>query len=305
MRAVRAARPTSSMCSPNTANSVAFVELEAVLQGEPLPEGRFVLLFTYALDDQGHSAADPASLPEEARKLPVRLQRVIERLHAEGFAQVDVVTDHGFLWLDPAETDALQHPSVPAAQVVSKNARYLLLEPGASTSDVVRLAVPFAPGVEAGFPRGARTFGKASWYLHGGLSLHESVIPHLTSRAAAPPSRVEPAFRVPATELPTGTVSVKIRPTADVPQADQQLAFEAPRPIRIGLEILTTDADPRRVSEPTTIELRHDSPELGTAVYLLPDVKLPAGSVLNLRGYDAETGEELLTEELRLLMDWN
>ena len=51
-------------------DTVAFVELEQVLQGDTIPDARFVVLFTYALDDQGHSAADTASLPEEAAKLP-------------------------------------------------------------------------------------------------------------------------------------------------------------------------------------------------------------------------------------------
>ena len=172
-------------------DSVAFVELEQVLQGDPIPDARFVVLFTYALDDQGHSTADTASLPEEAAKLPARLGRVIERLHAAGISQVDVVTDHGFLWMDPEDVDALQHPSVPAAQVVSKNQRYMILERGAMTSDVVRLPLPFNGSVEVGFPRGVRTFTKASWYLHGGLSSARVGDParDLARRCAAAPRR--------------------------------------------------------------------------------------------------------------------
>lgn len=285
-------------------DSVAYVELESVLQGEPIPNARFVVLFSYALDDQGHSVADTASLPEEAGKLPARLGRVIERLHASGIGQVDVVTDHGFLWLDPQDVDALQHPTVPAAQIVTRAQRYAMLQSGAMTSDVVRLPVPFNSDVEIGFPRGARTFTKASWYLHGGLSLHESVIPRLISRAASPPRRVRAAFEIPSDQLAGATVAVRARPAFDEPEGEQ-LELAVPRPLRLRLEVTTTEDAPRRVSDAATLELRHDSPELATAVYLREGVKLKAGSVLQLTAHDAETGEELLRKDLHLLIDWD
>lgn len=285
-------------------DSVAYVELESVLQGGSVPDTRFVVLFTYALDDQGHSMADTASLPEEAGRLPGRLARVIERLHASGIGQIDVMTDHGFLWLDPDDVDALQHPSVPAAQVRTKTQRYIVLQAGAMTSDVVRLPVPFNPEEELGFPRGARTFTKASWYLHGGLSLQESVIPHLISRAAPPPRRVGVAFEIPSPELAGATVAVRARPVVDE-QEGEQLELAVPRPLRIRIEVVTTDAVPRRVSDAATLELRHDSPELATAVYLTDGVRLKVGSRLQLTAHDVETGEELLRKDLHLLTDWD
>ena len=113
-------------------DTVAFVEVESLLQGEPVPTARYIVAFTYSLDDRGHSRADTASLPEEASKLPARLARVIERLHAAGVSRVDVVTDHGFLWLNPEDIDALGSPSVPPAQVRKKAPRYAILADGAA-----------------------------------------------------------------------------------------------------------------------------------------------------------------------------
>ena len=172
------------------------------------------------------------------------------------------------------------------------------------TSDVVRLPLPFNDTVEVGFPRGVRTFSKASWYLHGGLSLQESVIPHVISRASAPPRRVGAAFHVTSTELSGATIAVRARPVIDAPEGEQ-LLLEAPRPVRVRIEAVTTGDAPRRVTDRAVLELRHDSPELATAVYLIDGIKLKAGTQLRLTAHDADTGEVLFEEDLRLLVDWD
>jgi hypothetical protein len=285
--------------------SVAFVELEAMLQGEPVPDARFVVAFTYALDDQGHSVADTASLPAEAGRLPGRLARVIERFHTAGIGEVHVVTDHGFLWLDPEDVDALGTPAIPPAQVVSKTGRYVLLAPGAVAVELIRLPLPFDPSVQLGFPRGIRTLTKASWYGHGGISLQETIIPHVVSRAAATAvARVRASFTVPLVELVGATIPVRVSPLA-VAAEGEQLSLQPPPPLRVRLEVVAVGGErPQQAAAPVSVQVRADSPEQATALYLSDDIRLAAGTELQVRAFDDETGERLFEHPLRLVTDW-
>ena len=71
-----------------------------------------------------------------------------------------------------------------------------------------------------------------------------------------------------STELSGATIAVKARPVVDAPEGEQLLLLEVPRPIRVRIEAVTTGDSPRRVTDSAMLELRHDSPELTTAVYL-------------------------------------
>ena len=73
----------------------------------------------------------------------------------------------------------------------------------------------------------------------------------------------------------------------------------------VNAEAVTTGDAPRRVTDRAVLELRHDSPELATAVYLVDGIKLKAGTQLRLTAHDADTGEVLFEEDLRLLVDWD
>jgi hypothetical protein len=286
-------------------DSIAFVELEDVLQGQPIPGDRFIVAFTYALDDRGHSKADTASLPDEAVKLPARLALVVERLHASGIARVDVVTDHGFLWLNPEDVDALGTPTVPQVQVTKKAPRYAILADGAAAPELMHLPLPFDPSVQLGFPRGIRTLGKAAWYAHGGISLQEAIIPHVVSRtAAAPPARVRASFVVPVPQVIGATIPVRVTPVVGAPQGEQ-LSFQALQPIRVRLEVVAPGKDgPVQAASPVRLEVRADSPEQATALYLSEGVKLAAQTVLRVLAFDDETGESLFEHPLTLVTDW-
>jgi hypothetical protein len=284
-------------------DAIAFVEVESLLQGEVVPPTRYVVAFTYALDDRGHSKADAASLPEVASQLPERLARVIERLHQAGIARVDVVTDHGFLWLDPEDVDSLGTPSVPTAQVSKKAARYAILAEGASAPELMHLPLPFDPDVVLGFPRGIRTLSKATWYLHGGVSLQETVIPHLISRATDQQPRLRVAVTVPNREISGATIPVRVAP--DLSEASGQLSLGGPTPIQVRLTATTNiGTQELSVAEPTVVEVRGDSPELRTALYLLDDRALPAGTVITIAADDEATRERLYDCQVTLTADW-
>jgi PglZ domain len=285
-------------------DSVAFVEVEDLLQGGAVPADRFIVAFTYALDDRGHSKANTASLPEEALKLPARLALVVERLHASGVAHVDLVTDHGFLWLNPDDVDALGTPTVPQVQVTKKAPRYAILTDGAAAPELMHLPLPFDPSVQLGFPRGIRTLGKAAWYAHGGVSLQEAVIPHVVSRAAAEVRRVRAAFVVPVRNIVGATIPVRITPVV-AGQEVEQLSFQAPQPMTVRLEVTgVAGGQALQVAAPVRVDVRADSPEQVTALYLSDGVKLAAGTQLTVAAFDDETGESLFEHLLPLVTDW-
>jgi hypothetical protein len=272
-------------------------------QGEAIPKTRWLVVFSYALDDRGHSLADSASLPGEAAKLIPRLVRAVERLHRAGVARVDIVTDHGFIYVPPELTDSLRHPDVPARQAVSKNARYAVLQPDVRATELVHRVSPMAPNVTLGFPRGIRTLSKATVYLHGGISLEECVVARISSLASLAPPRVEVEVEVTVSKVTGATIPVRVRP-AGGPKSGQ-MTLGAPRPIKVRISV---EASPQGnaldVADSITLEVRADTPELVSALYLHPGIILKAGIALTVRAQDAETGEALLTKQIPLVVDW-
>jgi hypothetical protein len=302
-RAGRKAYLESFFAARDPRETVAFVELEAIVQGVAIPKARWLVVFSYALDDRGHSLADAASLPEEAGRLVPRLVRAIERLHRAGVARVDVVTDHGFIFVPPELTDSLGHPDLPARQAVSKNPRYAVLQPEAAATEVIHRTSPLASNVSLGFPRGTRTLSKATVYLHGGISLQECVIPRITSQASMAASRVEVEVEVTVSKVTGATIPVRLRPAAG--PASGQMTLAAPRPTKVRISVEADVAgNVSEVADAVGLEVRADTPELTSALYLREGVRLVAGTVLTVRAQDAETGEALFATQVPLVAAW-
>jgi hypothetical protein len=211
-----------------------------------------------------------------------------------------VVTDHGFLLLPPEAVDALGRPEVLPGQAYYRHQRWVALKPDAPADDVMRLPAPLAPSMLLGIPRGVRTLEKAEPYLHGGISLQECVIPHLVSQRILPRSRVGLDLQVSTDKLVGGTVPVVLRPSLG--QAQALLGGYEPVTVRLWVE--TTDDAPKTIAGPIDLELRADVEELKPPLYLQEGLNLKAGRPLRLRARDAETGQDLESVELTLLVDW-
>ena len=278
---------------------VDFTELETVVSGAPVPETSQLVAFDYGLDDKGHSP-DAAGLPLMAQQYTKRIARAVERLHREGFSRVDVVTDHGFIFAPPDLIDGLGRPSLPPVQAVSKQARYAVLAEGAKAQQLVRRALPFDDRVQLGFPRGLRTLMKAGPYAHGGISLQECVIPHLISRREAAVARLSAEVSVAVATVTGATIPFSVLPVRIDPEG--QMSLETPQPLHL---TISAYADAQEVTEPVSIEVRVDSPEQRSAVYLRDDVSLARGAQLRLRAQDMSTGETVADRTLELAVDWN
>lgn len=88
-----------------------------------------------------------------------------------------------------------------------------------------------------GFPRGDRTLVKAEEYEHGGISLHECVIPHLVSRRTLAAQSIGIDLGVSTPMLTGGVVPVVIRPA--IPPARNRLAVSSLSPFSSGSRWLT------------------------------------------------------------------
>jgi hypothetical protein len=66
----------------------------------------------------------------------------------------------------------------------------------------------------------------------------------------------------------------------------------------------TVTAEAREVVDPVILEVRAESPEQRSAVYLREGVSIKAGTTLLLRAEDADSGENLFEQRLTLDVDW-
>jgi PglZ domain. len=282
--------------------TVEFLELDQVIQGVAIPKADHIVIFNYALDQTGHALATAATLPTEVEAHVARLALAIQQLHRAKIRRVDLVTDHGFLYVNPAQIDSLGRPKVAAANVWNRGPRYALLKPDAPAPDLVRIEAPMVPGTFVGLPRGIRTLDKAHVYLHGGVSLQECVIPHLISESADIPAVLKVEVTPSSSQLSGGTVAVLVRPMT----GDQQLTLSAPLRLRLRLWL---EAEPEagwrvEVSDPLELEVRSDSPELRQALYLRDETSLRAGTKVLLRARDLDTMADLSESVLTLIVDW-
>ncbi len=156
-----------------------FYNLDELLNtpADRIPEAPAYVVFDTTLDAVGETAGTLAW--NTFSTLLQSLKKGIHKLLELGVDEVHVVTDHGFLLLEEvAEHEKVSVRTVPA---LTKKSRYLV---GSSLGKTNQLCFP-VPGsrdLMAWFPRGIgcfRTPGPYN-YVHGGLSLQELVVPHLT-----------------------------------------------------------------------------------------------------------------------------
>jgi PglZ domain len=281
--------------------SIGFIDMEDVLKGGELPNTRIVAVFDNTIDEQGHKGIE--ELPGLAEQLVAKLRRAVERLHEAGIPEVHVVTDHGFLLLPSDMVNGLGKPSVFAGQVLRRESRWCALKPDAPVTELIRLRLPTGQeSIVLGFPRGVRTLVETDDFLHGGLSLQETVIPHAVSKAVFQPTRVRVVVAVTTRDLVGGTVPVVLRPASD-----GQGAFDMkPTSVRLWVEKSALSEDEVvAVTEPVEIEVRWDVDELKPPVYLKEGLRIPAGQKLVLRAVDLGSGEDIAALPLAMRIDWD
>lgn len=280
---------------------VGFADLEDLLKHGTIPDGPLVVIFDNTIDELGHKGTE--QFPLLVEKFAADLQRAIRLLHDAGVGEVHVVTDHGFLLLPPEAVDDQGRPELPPAQVLHKDLRWAALKPDVAVDGLLRLPLPLDPEAAIlAFPRGVRSLKKAESYMHGGISLQECVVPHLVSRAQVAEPRLGVDVAVVTDRLTAGVVPVVLRP-----QVEGQLSLGEVRTVTVRLWVETIPSpgeEPREVTEPLDVPVRSDAAELRPPLYLLEGLGLPAGQQLLLRAIDRETGRDLGTVPLTLIVEW-
>lgn len=282
-------------------SGVGFADLEDLIKHGSIPDARLVVIFDNTLDELGHKGTE--QFPLLLQDLAARLRRAILLLHDAGVAEVHVVTDHGFLLLPPEAVDRLGRPELLPAQVLHKDLRWAALKPDVAVDGVLRLPLPLDPEAAVlAFPRGVRTLKKAEGFMHGGISPQECVVPHLVSMAEVGEARLDVDVGVATDRLTTGVVPVIVRPRFE---GQLPLGGMRTRTVRLWVETIPSAGEsPRKVTEPMDVPVRADAEELRPPIYLLEGLGLPAGQALVLRAIDRETGRELATIPLTLIVDW-
>jgi len=199
------------------------VELEQVKGADFLEAERLVVL-SRELDKYGTFAVDLR--PEGLLELLERICDAVRYLTDQGFRQFFLVADHGFLFVPPG-TELLTLSSGSARLVQSRFAVGAVAE-GCWVPKMSELGWNASPDELIGFPMGLRVFsrpGPTSRFLHGGLSLQESIVPLLTARPHAPTPKVAVTLEVPE-ELTSRIAVLLVRTRA-------MTLLAAPRRVRV------------------------------------------------------------------------
>ena len=277
---------------------VDFIDLVNLLRGAPIPPSNLVVVFDRDTDQSGHKG--PEQFPGLVGTFVEDLRRAVEALHRDGIETVHVVTDHGFLFLPADRVNDLGDPKVPVVQTYCREDRWAALKPGAPVSDVIVTAAPLSPTLQLGFPRGVRTLEKTEQYLHGGLSPQECILPHLVSRRSLQRPQLGIALNVTSPKLSTGVIPVVVRPET----TQGQVPLGGYEPVHVRLWVETTE-DHRTVAGPVEFEMQAGAEQVRPALYLDEGSKLTAGQSLRLRACNTETGQDLGSEDLVLVVNWD
>jgi hypothetical protein len=204
---VRASLTSGPGMDPAVADGGSRVSIE-VLRKQLSAEGYQVLGASDTGDPTGRAWAELGDIDslghDQTSKLPRlidgEIASLVERIRgllAQGWQQVAVVTDHGWLYL-PGGLPKVDLPLHLTDAGKGRKARCARLEPGATTT---MQTVPWTwdPGVSIAIPPGSTAFQAGQIFEHGGVSLQECVTPLLVVRAEA------------GLAAPTTTLSISVR----------------------------------------------------------------------------------------------
>lgn len=148
----------------------------------PLPDtAELVVIRSNEMDNDFES--NPEAALGQVRRTFQQVSAAIRKLHDAGFQDAIIATDHGF-YLNAA-LEAGDICGKPPGQWVNAHERLLLGDGASDTGSYVlpaeRLGIRGDFNQAAG-PRSMVAYRAGQWYLHGGASLQEAVVPVLTIR---------------------------------------------------------------------------------------------------------------------------
>lgn len=243
-----------------------------------LNASKTLVILSQELDEFGTFASNlhPQGLLEMVNKIAQAVRFVAEK----GFQKIFVVADHGFLYVP--EGCELSTVSIPSDALLTKRRFVIGSQPegcwAARTNEI---------GLEGGllfaFPEGFSVFalsGEAGSFLHGGLSLQESIIPllkgytTLTSKVSVKMEITEP--------ITSRTLKVKI-------EAKYKTIYDQPRKVKMLVN--------KKESE--VVEVGVNNPKKEISLTWLDTFEDPPEFV-NVYLFDAETNQILEEKKIKV-----
>jgi hypothetical protein len=240
------------------------------------------VLFERGVDELGHGAGH--EVLRHFEELLADLERAIRKLRSWGYAEVHVVTDHGFILLHSSAN--IQPMHLDKDRFALFGARAGLLKPGEQVATAM-VPFPLDPSWSVALPPGLRSFASPGRFFHGGATLQEVVIPHLHLVSATSRARLQARALVPQVDIVTLSVKVELAPdypaTADLFEED----------IRVRVFLGTSEAP--RSSEKIIDIGTHRTQTIPVTLFLHREPPISKGTEIPVQVIDCDTGQSYAT----------
>lgn len=225
--------------------------------------------------------------PTMVEELVHQIARGVRKAIKAGFAEIHVITDHGFLLFDQVADHG--KAELPAQEWLKKSSRYAIGRTLLPTEHL-HFPLPGSSDLVGWFPHGTICFKSLGQYnyVHGGPALQEVIIPHLTVRTSVLSTPVGVVIEADA-EARNAVFKVSLKPV-------QQGLVSQEREVRLVLE----GADGREIRTSTEI-INLEQPVVKN-FKITPGDQVTFGETLAINVYDARTKERLDRRTLRFLV---
>ena len=272
----------------------ACVAAKDILASKRLGEAskrRLIYVYHNKVDKKGDDIATEREVFSAVREAIDELDWLVRKLLADGYRRVYATADHGFLYQD-GDPHGFEYADIDTKLITASNdaksERRFVVAPDIAMYEAL---MPFSAqnlGLEgdfvAGIPKGIRRLrlsGSGARFVHGGLTLQETVIPVMRiERKRGKDSKAEPV----GAELLTGgkTVIVGADVSFEVLQSKPVSGSLVPTHVRVAVY----DANGKPVSQVRELDLasEDDDPNARrTSIRLALAQDIPNGAQVTLR----------------------
>jgi biotin operon repressor len=253
------------------------------LGDKPVHLPNLLVLFARDVDQAGH--VSQKDIIRHLEKALSDIEHAIRKLQRWGYAEIHIVTDHGFVILNSAAN--VQPFEVDKRRFALLTPRWGLVGPD---DPPYATGLPFALDArwQVAVAPGLRSFSEPGTFFHGGATLQEVVIPHLKIVTAVAPRRMRAAVQLPQNEIVTLSVRIDLLPETPPPRDlfDSQVqALE----VRV---FLGAPAQP--LSSEKTVRIEPEATQaISVTVFLRRETPIPAGTLMPVQVIDVASEENL------------
>lgn len=208
---------------------------------EMMKENDVIYIYHNHIDKVGDSMTTEAKTPEAVDKAFVELEKAIRAIVSANGTNILVTADHGFLFQqeDVSDDNMIEDPD--HIECIGKTRRFFIanaITPRAGLKIFSANQLGLDGEWSAAFPLGLNMFkqkGSGKRFVHGGLSLHEVVVPVIRINKSRDDDLDEAEIEVTATppRITTNSINVRI--------LQKQKCTEKTKPIRVRMAIYAKD----------------------------------------------------------------